>query len=252
MCVYFLCNLVHLMRMRRTLTSLLLLTALFSLSDLQAQQQSITEYLAECERLYGSDANLVNGEKYFYPYSKSDGDPFFFSEPREVVIRVHGKEFAGQRIRYDIFNQQVVLDVKDIYGGITSLVLRNEWVETFRFESQLFSRMEGPDGKEAYYQVVVEGPVSCVYFWSKDYLLNLNSGVQSYYFTQPLKESFLVIGQVFYPYRSNGSFVKAFERENQKTIKQFMRQSKIKVQKAPDWQMRQLIEYCNSLTDEDA
>jgi hypothetical protein len=248
----FLINLVDLMRMRKPLTMILVLIALVRLSDIQAQQQSISDYLAECERKYGSDANLVNGEKYFYPYTRSDGDPFFFSEPRQVVIRVHEKEFAGQLVRYDVFNQQVVLDFNDIYGGITSLVLRNEWVESFRFEEHFFKRMEGPEGEAGYYEVVVDGPISCVYTWSKDYLMNLNSGVQSYYFTEPLKKSFLIINNIFIPYRNNGSFLKAFDSGQQKTIKQFMRQSKVKVNKAPDWQMRHLIEYCNSLSHEDS
>ena len=53
------------MRIRKSLTMILVLMALVWLSDIKAQQQSITDYLTECERLYGSDANLVNGEKYF-------------------------------------------------------------------------------------------------------------------------------------------------------------------------------------------
>jgi hypothetical protein len=250
--MFFLINLADLMRKRQTLTIIMVLMGLVGLSDIQAQQQSIGDYLAECERKYGSDASLVNGEKYFYPYSRSDGDPFFFSEPRQAVIRVHEKEFAGQPLRFDIFNQQVILDVKDIYGGITSLVLRNEWVESFSFESHVFKRMDGPEGKVPYYQVVVDGPIACVYSWSKDYLMNLNSGVQSYYFTEALKKSYLVIDNAFFPYRNNRSFLKAFDSEQQKTIKQFMRQSKIRVSKSPDWQMRHLIEYCNTLPHEDS
>jgi hypothetical protein len=240
------------MSMRKFYTIAMMLMALLWLADINAQQQSISDYLAECERLYGSDADLVNGEKYFYPYTRSEGDPFFFSGQQSVVIKIHEKEFAGQLVRYDIFNQQVVLDFKDIYGGTTSLVLRNEWVKSFSFEEHYFKRMEGPKGDPAYYQVVVDGPISCVYSWSKDYLLNLSSGVQSYYFTDPLKEAFLVIDHTFFPYRNNKTFLKAFDSEKQKTIKQFMRQSKVKVNKSPDWQMRHLIEYCNTLSHEDS
>lgn len=248
----FLSNLPHLMPMRKPYTIIIVLMALLWLSDINAQQQSITDFLAECERKYGSDADLVNGEKYFYPYMRSDGDPFFFTEPRQVVIRVHEKEFAGQLVRYDVFNQQVVLDFNDIYGGTTSLVLRNEWVESFSFEAHLFKRMRGPEGEPGYFQVVVDGPISCVYAWSKDYQLNLNSGVQSYYFTDPVKESYLVIDDTFFSYRNNRTFLKAFDSDRQKSIKQFMRQSKVKVKRSPDWQMRHLIEYCNSLFHEDS
>ena len=121
-----------------------MLGALLGLSEIKAQQQSFSDYLAEVERKYGNDVKLVNGEKYFYPYTRSDGNPFLFSEPRPVVIRVHEKEFAGQLVRYDIFNQQVILDFKDIYGGTSSLVLQEEWVESFSFESHFFRKMKGP------------------------------------------------------------------------------------------------------------
>ena len=153
------------MSMSKIYTLTLVLMGLYWLNGLQAQHQSITEYLEECERKYGSDANLVNGEKYFYPYGRADGDPFLYSEPRQAVIRVHEKEFPGQMVKYDLYNQLVILDFNDIYGGVSSLVLRNEWVESFRFESNLFRRMEGPEGEEAFFQVVVDGPISIVYSW---------------------------------------------------------------------------------------
>jgi len=237
--------------MRRSLT-ITVLAALLGLSNLYAQQASITDYLVECERKYGSDADLVNGEKYFYPYRQSQGDPFFFSDSRSAVIRIHDKEFAGQQLRYDVFNQKLILDFQDIYGASSSLVMRSEWVESFAFEKQDFIRMKGPEGELEFLQLVTGGHISCVYKWSKDQLLNLTSGVQSYYFTEPTKESYLVIEGQFYPYRSNRAFLKTFDPELQKSVKQFMKQAKVKVNKAPDSQIRHLIEYCNSLYNEDS
>ena len=235
--------------MRRPLT-ITVLSVLLGLSSLYAQQASITDYLAECERKYGSDADLVNGEKYFYPYRQSQGDPFFFSEPRSTVILIRDKEFSGQQLRYDIFNQQLILDFQDIYGASSSLVLRNEWVEAFAFEEQDFVRMKGPEGNPEFFQLVSGGDISCVYKWSKNQQLNLTSGVQSYYFTEPSKEAFLVIHGKFHPYRSNKAFLKAFDPELQKSVKQFMKETKVKVNKAPDAQIRHLVEYCNSLYHE--
>jgi hypothetical protein len=81
-------------------------------------------------------------------------------------------------------------------------------------------------------------------------MMVLTSGVQSYYFTEPVKEAYLVIGGHFHPFRNNSSFTKAFDQESQKLIKQFMRQSRIKVKRAPDSQIRHLVEYCNSLSNE--
>lgn len=239
------------MRMRQPLIITFLLV-LPGFTDLFAQQPSIAEYLAECERKYGSDTDLVNGEKYFYPYRQSQGTPFFFDDPRNAVIEIHNKEFDDQQLRYDIFNQNLVLDFTDLYGARSSLILRNEWVGSFAFGSQQFRKMEGPDGKSGFYQVVIDGPITCVYRWSKSYKLNLNSGVQNYYFTEPAREAYLLIEGKFHPYRNNSSFQKAFEPETQKQVKQFLRQSRIRVKMASDSQIRHLVEYCNSLTNEDS
>ena len=239
------------MRMRHTLTCMVLV-AFIGLPDLYAQPLSITDYLAECERKYGSDADLVNGEKYYYPYRQSQGDPFLFSEPRAAALRIHDKEFAGQLLRYDVFNQKLILDFKDLYGATNSLVLRDEWVKAFAFENQEFVRMKGPEGKDEYFQLISDGNLSCVYSWSKGYQLNLTSGVQSYYFTEPDTESYLVIKGQFYPYRSNRSFIKALDPGLQKTVKQFMKEVKVKVNKASDSQVRHLVEYCNSLYHDDS
>lgn len=239
------------MRMRKILTSIVL-AALLGLSSLYAQQASLTDYLAECERKYGSDADLVNGEKYYYPYRQSQGDPFFFTNPRSSVVLVLDKEFADQQLRYDVFNQQLILDFQDIYGATSSLVMRKEWVEAFAFENREFIRMKGPEGEAGYFQLISKGPVTCIYSWSKNHLLNLTSGVQSYYFSEPVKESYLVIDGQFYAYRNNRAFLKAFDPELQKSVKQFMKQARLKVNKAPDSQIRHLVEYCNSLYHEDS
>ncbi len=228
----------------------LLLIALLGATGINVRAQSLMDYIAECEKKYGSDADLVNGEKYFYPYSRAEGDPFLFSEAQLSDIRISEKDFEDQFIKYDILNQKIVLEYEDLYGGTTSLVLRNEWVESFSMNTLLFKNMSGPDGRNDFFQVIHEGPVSCYFRWSKEYQLNLNSGVQSYYFTEPVKESFLVTEDGYHPFKSNRSFLKIFNSEQQKAIKLFLRQAKIKVKNSPDSEMRHLIEYCNSLSHE--
>lgn len=239
------------MCMKRKLTFLIFMV-LLALAGPAGYGQSLSDYLAECEKKYGSDADLVNGEKYFYPYSKTEGDPFFFSGSEPSKIRIKGKDFEEQSLRYDIYNHLLVLDYEDVYGGTTSLVLRKEWVESFSFGSIQFKGIAGPEGEFIFYQVIMEGRVTCLYRWTKDYQLNLSSGEQNYYFTEPQKEAFLYIGDQFYPFKSTRSFLKAFDEEQQKSIKQFIREAKITVKNVPDSQMRHLIEYCNSLPHEDS
>jgi hypothetical protein len=226
----------------------LLLSLTFA--GIPAGAQDLLAYLAEVDRKYGSDVDLVNGEKYFYPYTQAEGDPFLYRGTQQALIRIREREFADQRLKYDVYNQQLVLEYKDLYGGYNSLVLRAEWVEGFSFGSRHFKKMVGPDGEPAYLQVIYEGAISCYYFWTKQYQMNLNSGIQNYYFTDPVLTPYLVVDGAFIPYRNNTTFLKAFGKEHRKDIKQVLRQSKARVRRTDDAAMKQIMEYCNALVND--
>jgi len=203
--------------------------------------------LAEWEKKYGKDADLLNGEKYFYPYSRAEGDPFLDREGREATLRIRGKVFGGQMIKYDIYRQQLVLLYEDLYGGTGSLVLRNEWVESFDYGPAAFTRIKGPYEERGYFQVIYEGSISCYRRWTKEYKMDLSSGVQNYYFTEPAREDYLMNEDYLYRYRNNRSFTRIFDAGDQKTVRTYLGQNRLKVKKMSASQMGHLMEYCNSL-----
>ena len=223
---------------------------LVTLMPLTGQENPMLDYLAEVSGKYGSDADLVNGEKYFYPYTRAEGTPFLYPVQQLASLGIKGKEFKDQKVKYDIYNQQLVLEYTDSYGSFNNLVLRTEWVEYVDFGGMFFKKMKGPEGGDAYLQVIYEGRISCYYAWSKLYQLSLNSGVQSYYFTEPSRESYLYWDGVFRSYRNNRTFLKAFEKTERKRIKQHMKKNRLKVKQASNIQMAGLIEYCESIENE--
>jgi hypothetical protein len=217
---------------------------------LRSQDRSLAAQLEQFDEKYGNDPRLVNGEKYYYPYSRSEGDPFLESSPRRATLHIGGNVFEDQAIRYDIYNQLLVLEYKDVYGANSSLVLPNARVEAFSYNRRNFKKMKGPEGKEKFFQVIYEGPVSCCYSWKKEYRLDATSGSRNYYFTEPVREAYLVTDHTFYNYRGNRSFSRVFDRENKKLIRQYVHQHHINVRTASGSQMGSLMEYCNSLADE--
>jgi len=220
------------------------------LQPLWSQDRSLAAQLEQYDQKYGNDPRLVNGEKYYYPYRRSDGDPFLESSPRKTILHIGGNVFKDQAIRYDIYNQLLVLEYKDVYGATSSLVLPNSRLEAFSDDRRSFIKMKGPEGKEEFFQVVYEGPISCYYAWKKEYRLDATSGSGEYYFTEPVREAYLVRGHAFYSYGGNRSFSRVFDKENKKLIRHFMRQHHINVRTASGSQMESLMEYCNSITDE--
>jgi hypothetical protein len=202
------------------------------------------------EEKYGNDPRLVNGEKYYYPYSLSEGDPFLEPSPRKADIRISGEVFEDQTVRYDIYNQYLVLEYEDVYGAVSSLVLQDEWVEAFSYNGRYFKKMKGPEGKERFFQVVYEGPLSCYYRWQKEHKLDLTSGSQTYYFTDPARKAYVLMDGSFHQFRNNRTFRRIFGRDFRKEIRQYMRQHQIRIRAASAHTMEALMEYCNSLIHE--
>ncbi len=217
---------------------------------LWSQDRSLAVQMEEYDQKYGNDPRLVNGEKYYYPYRLSGGDPFLESSARKSTLHIGGNVFEDQAIRYDIYNQLLVLEYEDVYGATSSLVLPNSRVEAFSDDRRSFIKMKGPEGKEDFFQVVYEGPVSCYYAWKKEYRLDATSGSGEYYFTEPVREAYLVRSRAFYNFSGNRSFSRVFGAEGKKLIRKYMRQHHINVRSASESRMRSLMEYCNSIADE--
>ena len=126
------------------------------------------------------------------------------------------------------------------------LVLGMEWVESFRTATRRFIKATTPEGTQAYFQLVADGEFDCLYLWSKLYQLDMSSSSQRYAFSEPRRSSFLRHGETYYPYRKNRKFAKAFGKENRKQVRGYLREHKIKVQKASDYQISQLMQHLNS------
>jgi hypothetical protein len=235
---------------RQTYTLPLLIFLLSACIPAFTQNETLFAYLAEVSTRYGSDADLVNGEKYYYPYGRAEGSPFLYPDQTIGLLRIKGRDFPNQMVKYDIYNQQLVLEYTDSYGSQNNLVLRIEWVDHVDFGRALFKKMKGPEGGDTYLQRIYEGSLSCYYQWTKEYQLSLNSGTQNYYFTDPIRTSYLVRDGVFTEYRNNRTFLKAFEKARRKEIKQHLSENKLKVNRASDLQMAALIEYCETLENE--
>ena len=213
---------------------------------LSAQDRHNEDARKSKEAYYGPDCDLINGEKYTYPYLNSEGTPFFLTEEFEdATLSVDGSVFSGQRLRYDIYNHIVILDYMDLYGSQTSIVLRNRYLEYFKSRHLLFKRYERENGSTQFGQVIHEDSISCIYFWSKDRILG---GESTYRFTEPQRESVLLINNAFLRYRNNRSFLKIFAEDQRTRVKQYLRDNHVKVRKAGTSEMQLLLEFINSWT----
>ena len=233
--------------MGKKLIYALLLLLLFSpLKSQEAGHTSYDEIREDAENKYGPIAELINGEKYYYPYWADSGDPFFLlGESKGATIVIRGEVFENRNIRYDIYNQFIVLDYTDVSGAPASIALRNEWVDEFLIGDRPFKKYPNEDGAIRFAQAVYEGEVSCVYFWEKLYVPDLQNGEKHYKFLDPERNASIIIAGETRPYKSKKSFLKCFPKAQQAGIKSYLREKGVKFKKASDGEMKVLLEFIN-------
>ena len=240
------------LRVVRGSLSLLFLLHFCPLTSQSPADLSYLEIKDEAEERYGPSADLFNGEKYYYPYRGAGGDPFFeVGDNHPASIQIKGKLYENQTVRYDICNQLMVLDFMDPSGAKGSIVLRNEWLDFLILGGTHFKVFQDENGTERFGQVIFEDTFSCVYFWNKKYLPDLHLGENRYFFSEPIRETSIVVHGQSIPYTGNRSFLKCFSSQETGHIKKYLKENRIRVNRATDLEMQSLMEYINHLSGDD-
>jgi len=196
---------------------------------------------------YGPDYNLINGIKYLYLYSNIGGHPFFGENQFYTgSLVISNREFQDVSLKYDLYNQNMILQYSPFTGGSNQILLKNEFIHEFKIDGKLFRKYSFPETGTRFYQVVTSGKIYCLYYWKKE--LNFST-LSSYNFSPQKKESYIVMNSKPYRFKNKKQFRKLFPVQHQKEIKQFIRNNKIRLKNESDNNMRRLLELCNQLTE---
>ena len=199
---------------------------------------------------YGPDYNLINGIKYLYLYSNASGHPFFgenqFYTGRLVIT---DREYHDVHLKYDIYNQNMILQYSPVTGGTDQILLNNEFIHEFKIDGKLFRKYSFSETGTRFFQVVTSGKIYCLYQWEKDLNYSPTSISSFYNFTPQEKKAYIVMNSKPYRFKRKKKFLRLFPVQIQKEIKQFIRNNKIWLKNESDDNMRRLLEFCNQLTE---
>ena len=236
------------MGLKGSLFSFLFLFLVVSIYGQDTAESHYMDVRQLAEEQYGPRAELINGEKYNYPYRSDSGDPFFESGASDIAtVQINGRMYDDQKIKYDIYNQLMVLEFTYSSGARESIVLRNEWLDFVLIGNRHFSLFPKEDGSPRFGQVITKGRYSCIYFWEKRYLPNLSYGAKHYAFSTPIRHAYVVVAEQFISYKSKRSFLKCFPKPNKPTIKQHMKEYRIRFRKVTDKEMNSLMTFINNI-----
>lgn len=204
------------------------------------------EISAYAEERYGPVVELISGEKYYYPYRKAKGNPFLYGEDSQhATLQILGRSYENQRIRFDIYNQLVLLDFYDETGAARSIILEDQFLDQFEVNGVLFKKFLNEQGLTQFGQVIYEGEITCYYLWEKRYSVNTRVGEPQYGFSDPTRKSLLVINGQIHLFKGRRSFLRNFRDQSQVQIKAYLKQESVRFRKISDQEMGLLMEFIN-------
>jgi hypothetical protein len=216
----------------------------FGVSGIAAQQTGNS-----IDEVYGSDPLLYNGKYYtFYPPSNTGSHQYFADrqfETGSVIIR--GVTYSDLLLNYDIYNQQLILKYKFITGATNLIIISDAWLEMFSYRDANFVILSTPDTLKRIFQTLGTGPKRILYYWRKTLNLDNFYGAKNYVFSAAAREMNVFADNQILEYSNNKGFYSLFDPDKRFAVREYLNKNNIRVKKANDKTMTDLINFCNTL-----
>ncbi len=214
-----------------------------------SQQLLFNQIFTAAEKEYGINQELINGPHFENENQNINGLPYllnYYTNQGNLVYR--GKQYSNLNLRYDIYNQQLLLIY--LFDNVEyELHLQKELITEFSIENRKFIHESFAADEDAkFYQVLGKDfPIRILYFWQKG-LSNVyvnNPDIKT--FSPEQKETFILRNNKLVSFKGNSSFIRQFSSKSKAPIKKYLRQNKTKVKQANDFEIELLIEFINTI-----
>jgi hypothetical protein len=204
--------------------------------------------LKSLDKVYGLDPLLYNGIKYTYFLPPGTGGNQYLQSPDFYVgsVTIKDETFKGITLNYDVYNQKLLLQYADEQGAFNIIEVSQAWLKDFHLEEMYFTFMDMGDGLK-FYQLLGQGDIKLVYYWYKNLKLDIGTGSKDFTFTPAMRSSFILKNEKLHAFRSKKSFINIVGKEHNRDIKKYMRKNRIRLKKASDEAMTDLLNFINDL-----
>ncbi len=225
--------------------AILILAAIHGILSAQEPAENIIVQLDSLvTESYGPDQHLINGIEYVNLHLWYTGHKFLdedkFYEGRVVI---DNKAYNDVFLKYDIYNQQVLLATRHQSGGYKPIILNTLRIDEFEINGRIFRKYTFPGAGTLFYQVITEGEMTCLYHFKKGEVERPLDIYNVSGFTDQVKKSYLYWQSELHDFKGSRSFTRIFP-DHQSQIRSFIHQNRWRVRKLDDSQMRLLISYC--------
>lgn len=217
----------------------------FSQDNTKENSGSFSEILKLTHEKHGINQQLASGVYFENIYHGARGHPYLLEDQFTAGdVTFYGKKYQDVSLKYDLYGQQLLIAHKEHTMVFTS-VLSKEFIEAFSLHGLHFRRMELLENEPAFYQVVAgEGVLQCYYAWFRTRHESIGENDNKLYsFTEDQQRRYLVMDREVYRYFNNWTFTRIFDRSLRGELRSHLRQHDLKIQKATDEQVGEVIRF---------
>ncbi|MEI6683012.1 MAG: hypothetical protein WCO44_10310 [Bacteroidota bacterium] len=200
------------------------------------------------DQVYGLDQVLYNGKKYnyFLPPGTHGHQYLLTEEFMEGSVTIRGTCYQNLRLNFDILNQQLLLKYKDDAGAVNILEVSKAWLEGFSLGTMNFEYLS-PEQNPRFFQVLGSGSYHILYYWRKSLDMVAAVGSSDFTFSAAVRDSYVLMNGQLRPFRNRHGLVRIFDRSHRQEIKSYLNRNKIKVHKASDAVLGDMISFIGNL-----
>lgn len=199
------------------------------------------------EAIYATDDELINGTIYAVPNPAIFGDPYLNGpEWQQGELFIHGRNFPDQQLKYDLVMEEIILSAPAMDDSRQIMMLNKSQIDSFRIGPELFvhSRTIFPETEEQqFYGKVFTGKLPLFRKYRKTFINSYNSTTPVGKFSG-LKSDLLMLehGQLK-AIPNPSSFLGLFPAPMKNQIRKYMRDHRIKLNKATSREITAIFEY---------
>ena len=202
------------------------------------------------EEYYGTDDLLANGRLYRPTNTRAARHPYFMADEwQEGAVYIKGRYFDFLSLKYNLETGRLILKQELKNGAPVNVVLTEALVDSFRIGQHLFVKLpllEEAGGGSGFLERIYSGGFSFYRKQKKAFIATYSSRAPYGKFSEPENSFFLLINSQIREVH-NRKALPGFFAPHQKAIKKYMNRQRIRLKKASDAQLIQLLEYCAQL-----
>ena len=203
----------------------------------------------EADSIYGLNPQLYNGRIYKDYYGNSvKGHQFLVSEEyKNGTLQVNGQVFEGLSLNYDVYGQKLLFSFENQTKATKIIIIPLDNIQSFIFDNKYYEVIWWQNQEYKIFQTIISTQSKIIIYVKKELVTTTSTSEYDYQFSDVKKQFWLLKDGEYYSFRNNRSFTKLFDKDKNKIIKKWIKQHQIKIHKASDSQINELLNFCDVL-----